>query len=95
MDPTIEESLYSSESSGKTPDPLATILADMSAKLEGIPRLEKKLEEVTTHFSGELDFLKTEETNLSEARKQDGVELTKLQSSMKEVSKDLANYVEV
>ena len=87
----MEESQYTSENSQNTLDPLATILADMSAKLEGISRLEKKLEEVTTHFSGELDFLKTEVTNLSKARKQDGVELTKLQSSIKAVSKDLAN----
>ena len=91
----MDGSQYNSDSSGKSSDPQAAILADMSAKLEGITRLEKKLEEVTTQFSGELDFLKTEVTNLYKARKQDGAELTKLQSSIKQVSEDLANNVEV
>ena len=42
----MSESQYNSDNSETGPDPLATILADMSAKLEGISRLEKKLEEV-------------------------------------------------
>ena len=58
----------------------------MSSKLEGISRLERKLEEVTTNFTGELDFLKTELSNLTEARKKDGVELSRLQTSIKGVA---------
>ena len=75
----MSESQYNSDNSETGPDPLAAILAEMSAKLEGIGRLEKKLEEVTSNFTGELDFLKTELANLSEARKNDGVELNRLQ----------------
>ena len=90
----MEESQYTSESP-RTSDPLADILADMSAKLEGISRLERKLDEVTTNFTGELDFLKTEISNLTEARKKDGAELTRLQTSMKGVSRDLQKNEEV
>ena len=90
----MEESQYTSESP-RTSDPLADILADMSAKLEGISRLERKLDEVTTNFTGELDFLKTEISNLTEARKRDGAELTRLQTSMKGVSRDLQKNEEV
>ena len=84
----MEESQYNSDNAW-TLDPLANILADMSAKLEGILRLERKLEEVTTNFTGELDFLKTEISNLTEARKKDGAELSRLQTSIKGVAKDL------
>ena len=83
------ESQYNSDNSETAPDPLTTILAEMSAKLEGIGRLEKKLEEVTTNFTGELYFLKTELANLTEARKNDGVELNRLQNSFRGVAKDL------
>ena len=69
----MEESQYNLDISQPVQDPLAAILADMSAKLEGIGRLEKKLEEVTVNFTGELDFLKSELSNLTEARKKDGL----------------------
>ena len=82
----MSESQYKSDNSETGPDPLTAILADMSAKLEGIGRLEKKLEEVTTNFTGELDFLKTELANLLEARKNDGVELNRLQASIRGVT---------
>ena len=85
----MSESQYNSDNSETAPDPLTTILAEMSAKLEGIGRLEKKLEEVTTNFTGELYFLKTELANLTEARKNDGVELNRLQNSFRGVAKDL------
>ena len=91
----MEESKYSSDNSENTADPLATILAHMSAKLEEFSRLEKKLKEVTNNFTGELDYLKTELVNMAEARKQGGVKLTKLQSSLKVVSEDIASNVEV
>ena len=91
----MEESQYNSDNPWTPSDPLATILADMSAKLEGISRLEKKLEDVTTNFTGGLDFLKTEIANLSEARKKDGAELTRLQSSINGVSRDLQRNEEV
>ena len=42
-----------------------------------------------------MDFLKSELSNLTEARKKDGVELTKLQSSIKAVSKDFAKNEEI
>ena len=64
----MEESQYISDNA-RTNDPLANILADMSTKLEGISRLERKLDEVTTNFTGELDYLKAELSNLTEARK--------------------------
>ena len=51
------------------------VLCDQDEKLEGIARLERKLEEVTTNFHGELDYLKAELSNLSEARNRDGAEL--------------------
>ena len=73
----MNESQYVSDTP-RTNDPLANVLADMSAKLEkleGIARLERKLEEVTTNFHGELDYLKAELSNLSEARNRDGAEL--------------------
>ena len=72
----MKEYQYNSDNP-RTSDPLTNILSDMSAKLEGISRLERKLEEVTTNFTGELDFLKTEISNLTEARKKDGAELTR------------------
>ena len=56
----MTESQYTSDMSQPGPDPLTAILTDMSAKLEGIGRLEKKLEEVTVNLTGELDFLKSE-----------------------------------
>ena len=80
------ESQYNSQ---PNPDPLAVILAEMSSKLEGIGRLEKKLEEATANFSGEMDIIKTELGNLTEARKSDKIELTKLQASVSAVTKDL------
>ena len=75
----MNESQYTSENP-QTSDPLANILADMSQILEVISRLERKLDEVTTNFTGELDFLKAEISNLTEARKKDGIELTRLQT---------------
>ena len=81
---------YDSENSNLPPqDPLLQTLADMAAKLEGIGRLEAKLEEVTTNFTGELDLIKTELANLKEARNNDGKELNKLQNSIKGIGKDL------
>ena len=81
---------YNSDNSDLPPqDPLLRTLADMSAKLEGIGRLERKLEEVTTNFTGELDLIKTELANLKEARNNDGIELNRLQGSVKGIAKDL------
>ena len=83
-------SVYDSKNSNLPPqDPLLLTLAEMSAKLEGIGRLEAKLEEVTTNFTGELDLIKTELANLKEARNNDGKELNKLQNSIKGIGKDL------
>ena len=93
----MNESQYISDNS-RTSDPLANVLADMSVKLEkleGISRLERKLEEVTTNFTGELDYLKAELSNLTEARKRDGAELTRLQTSIKGVSNDLQKNEEI
>ena len=89
------ESQYNSDNSQPNPDPLAVILAEMSSKLEGIGRLEKKLEEATANFSGEMDIIKTELGNLTEARKSDKIELTKLQASVTAVAKDLARNEEI
>ena len=90
----MNESQYTSDSP-RTNDPLANILADMSSKLEGIGRLEKKLETATNNFTGELDYLKAELSNLTEARKRDGAELTRLQTSIKGVSNDLQKSEEI
>ena len=89
------ESQYNSDNSQPNPDPLAVILADMSSKLKGIGRLEKKLEEATANFSGEMDIIKKELGNLIEARKSDKIELTKLQASVSAVTKDMYKNEEV
>ena len=93
----MNESQYVSDTP-RTNDPLANVLADMSAKLEkleGIARLERKLEEVTTNFHGELDYLKAELSNLSEARNRDGAELNRLQTSIKGVTNGLQKNEEI
>ena len=83
-------SVYNSDKSDLPPqDPLLQTLAEMSAKIEGIGRLELKLEEVTNNFTSELDLIKTELANLKEARHNDGIELNRLQSSCKGIAKDL------
>ena len=64
-------------------------------KHECISRIEKKLDEVTNNFHGELDYLKNELANISESRKLDCVEITRMPASLKSVSKDMANNVEV
>ena len=88
--PKMNETQYSSDNLGLPPqDPILTALAIMNSKLEGIGRLEKKLEEVTTNFTGELDLIKTELSNLTEARNNDSAELNRLQSSFRGFSKDL------
>ena len=86
----MSESQYNSDNpDNPQQDPLLLTLAEMSNKLEGIGRLEMKLEEVTTNFTGELDLIKSELANLTEARNKDGVELNRLQSSFRGISKDL------
>ena len=67
----------------------------MSSKLEGIGRLERKLEEATANFNGELDYIKTELTNLSDVRQSDKIEINRLQASINNVSKDLQKNEEV
>ena len=67
--PIMNELQYCSDNPGSPPqDPLLMALADMNSKLEGIGRLEKKLAEATLNFTGELDLIKTELANLTEAR---------------------------
>ena len=86
----MSESKYSSENSDLPPqDPILKTLADMSAKLEGIGRLEKKLEDATNNFTGELELIKSELTNLKEARNNDGIKLNRLQGSVRGIAKDL------
>ena len=88
--PKMNETQYSSDNPDNPPqDPLLMALADMNSKLEGIGRLEKKLEEVTANFTGELDLIKTELANLTEARNNDSAELNRLQSSFRGFSRDL------
>ena len=88
----MTENVYTSDSKVSTDQgqQLADILNNMSEKLEGIQRLEKKLDEVTINFHGELDILKSELANIAEARKNDGAEIGKIQTSLKAVSRDLA-----
>ena len=64
-------------------------LTSINSKLDGIERLEKKLEEVTLNFTGELDMIKMELINLTKATNNDSVEINRLQSLFKGVSKDL------
>ena len=79
----MSESKYSSEYSELPPqDPILKTLADMSEKLEGIGRLEKKLEDATNNFTGELELIKSELTNLKEARNNDGIKINRLQGSV-------------
>ena len=89
----MSESQYNSDNSETGPDPLAAILAEMSAKLEGIGRLEKKLEEATNKFTGEIDYLKRELASMVETRKLDGIEITRIQAALKTVSEDIASNV--
>ena len=50
---------------------------------------------MTINFHGELDILKSELANIAEARKVDGAEINKIQTSLKSVSKDLAKSSDV
>ena len=56
-------------------DPLAMTLVDINAKLEGIGRLEKNLAQIKTDFHGELDVIKMELANLTDARNKDSAEI--------------------
>ena len=60
---------YMSQDSHPVADPLTQILLE----LQGIKRLERKMDEVSNKFQGELDYLKNELVTMSEARKNDTV----------------------
>ena len=87
----MDESQYSSDNAGSPTqnNPLAMALVEINAKLEGIGRLEKNLAKVTSDFTGELDLIKTELANLTDARNKDSVEIKRLQTSFKGFSNDL------
>ena len=88
--PLMNESQYCSENAGSPPqNPLAMALDEKNSKLEGIGRLEKNLAKVTSDFTGELDLIKTELANLTEARNKDSAEIKRLQTSFKGFSNDL------
>ena len=88
--PIMDESQYCSDNTGSPPqEPLVKALEEMNLKLEGIGRLEKKLAEVTSNFTGELDLIKTELVNLKEARNKDSAEINRLQNSFRGFSNDL------
>ena len=74
--PIMCESQHRSDNKDCPPkDPLLMALADMNYKLEGIERLEKKLEEATSNFTGVLDVIKKELANLKKARNNDSDEI--------------------
>ena len=87
----INESQYSVDNSDSPAqnEPLAMALLDINEKLLGLGKLDKKLEKIASDFHGELDVIKTELANLTEARNIDSVEIKKLQTSFKSISSDL------
>ena len=87
----MNESQYCLDNAGSPPqnEPLAMALVEINAKLEGIGRLEKNLAKITSDFHGELDVIKTELANLTDARNKDSVEIKRLQTSFKGFSNDL------
>ena len=86
MDGSID---YSDNHDCPPKGPLQKVLEEISLKLEGIERLEKKLTEVTSNFTEELDLIKVKLANLMEARNKDSEEINGLQSLFKEFSNDL------
>ena len=87
----MDESQYSVENTGSPPqnEPLAMALLDINEKLLGLGKLDRKLEKIATDFHRELDVIKTELANLTEARNKDSVEIKTLQTSFKGISNDL------
>ena len=83
----MDGSLYYSDCPPK--GPLQKVLEEINSKLEGIKRLEKKLTEVTSNFTEELDLMKMKLANLTEARNKDSEEINGLQSLFKEFSNGL------
>ena len=78
----MDESQYSVDNTGRPPqnEPLAMALLDINEKLLGLGKLDRKLEKIASDFHGELDVIKTELANLTEARNKDSVEIKKLQT---------------
>ena len=74
--------------------PMQNVLEEIYSKLEGIERLEKKLTEVTSNFTVELDLIKEKLANLTEARNKDSEEINGLQSMFKEFSYGLQSTKE-
>ena len=70
-------------------EPLARALLDINEKLLGLGKIDMKLEQMRSDFHGELDVIKTELANLTEARSVDSIEINKLQKSFKNISNDL------
>ena len=86
----MDGSLYYSDNHDCPPKgPLQKVLEEINSKLEGIERLEKKLAEVTSNFTEELDLIKMKLANLTEARNKDSEEINSLRSLFKGFSKDL------
>ena len=87
----MDETQYSVDNTGSPPqnEPLAMALLDINEKLLGLGKLDRKLEKIALDFHGELDVIKTELANLTEARNKDSVEIKRLQTSFKGISNDL------
>ena len=79
----MDETQYSTDDTGNHSqhEPLAMALLDINEKLLGLGKIDKKLEQMRSDFHGELDVIKTELANLTEARNVDSIEINKLQKS--------------
>ena len=65
------------------------ILAQILSKLEGITRVERKLDAATANFTAELDIVKTEIAGISEGRKEDKKSLVKLDKSIRKIGDEV------
>ena len=83
----MDETQYSADNTGSPTqnEPLAMALLDINEKLLGLGKIDKKLEQIRSDFHGELDVIKTELANLTEARNIDSVEIKNLQKSFKQI----------
>ena len=67
------------------------ILAQILSKLEGITRVERKLDAATSNFTTELDIVKAEIAGISEGRKEDKKSLVKLDKSIRKIGDEVTD----
>ena len=82
-DQKMEKHYVSNEEA--TLDPITIILN----KLEGIGRLEKKLDSASMRLTSELDLMRAELNSLNEGRKADNTALVGLEKSIKDLKEEV------